>query len=136
MRLKKEKNIIRFSFFYVMLLLVFLTIPFLFGTFELINEVNIVFFAFAFALLLEIFIATRYVEFDFDKKTLKLNTLTYNNKTVNLDDISFCILKNGTYHLYNENEQLIAKFSSIYISDSSKVNVFADMNIQDDKQKI
>ena len=94
------------------------------------------FFAFAFALLLEIFIATRYVEFDFDKKTLKLNTLSYNNKTVNLDDISFCILKNGTYHLYNENEQLIAKFSSIYISDSSKVNVFADMNIQDDKQKI
>lgn len=136
MRLKKEKNKIRFSFFYVMLLLVFLTIPFLFGTFELINEGNIVFFAFAFALLLEIFIATRYVEFDFDKKTLKLNTLSYNNKTVNLDDISFCILKNGTYHLYNENEQLIAKFSSIYISDSSKVNVFADMNIQDDKQKI
>ena len=38
MRLKKEKNIIRFSFFYVMLLLVFLTIPFLFGTFELIKE--------------------------------------------------------------------------------------------------
>ena len=134
----KKKNSYTYSFMGISWFFVFLLLPFVVLFVLNIKEHYIGAILLTLLIVFLLVASTRYVEFDFDEKTLKLNTFKY-KKTIKIDEIAYYISKKGKYFLYDSSDNLISYFDKSYINsftEKYKQNIFFFLLIPEGKQEI
>ena len=134
----KKKNSYTYSFMGISWFFVFLLLPFVVLFVLNIKELYIGAILLTLLIVFLLVASTRYVEFDFDEKTLKLNTFKY-KKTIKIDEIAYYISKKGKYFLYDSSDNLISYFDKSYINsftEKYKQNIFFFLLIPEGKQEI
>ena len=98
MRINKDK--FRYANVEISLFLFFLLLPFYIIQIVVFWKITLTIVLLTLIMAFLIYLSTRYIEFDFNEKTIKINTLRH-RKTINIDDISYYKIEKGYYHLSN-----------------------------------
>lgn len=119
MRINKDK--FRYANGEISLFLFFLLLPFYIIQIVGLWKITLTIVLLTLIMAFLIYLSTRYIEFDFNEKTIKINTLKH-RKTINIDDISYYKIDKGYYYLYNCFDELLGSFRQSYMMSFNKKN--------------